>query len=306
MALPTYTLTTLQNAVLHAIGASATDSKTSATEIVNNALQYLCRQFTHARWRRKVKAIDFTAVAITSLVRATNVVTVTKAAHGLAVGDTVRITGASSGFDGVYIILTVPLSSTFTVSNAGSDETAATQGSYIPGHVNLPSDFEKMLSLAPSSQTIAWTQGHIDEINQLRQNSFAGFGYMYDIGYSPQASVTASPLARLELFPVPSAAATDVARMIYLRTIDNLANGTDVPDVPVHLHPVLKQICREFATSDEDQDDAKLIEGGRARQMLAEAIANAGMTTPTSGTLKSQLGRSSVSQAFPPQAMTFS
>lgn len=305
MALPTYTLTTLQSAVTHAIGG-APASTTTTTEIVNNALQYLCRAFTHARWRRKVKSIDFTAVTITTLARVSNIVTVTKAAHGLAVGDTVRITGASTGFDGVYIILTVPLSSTFTVSNAGSDEVAATQGSYIPGHVNLPSDFEKMISLAPSSQTIAWTPGDIDEINQLRQNSFAGFGYTYDIGYSPQASVTASPLARLELFPVPEAAAVDVARLIYLRTIDNLSAGTDVPDVPVHLHPVLKQICREFATSDEDQDDAKLIEGGRAEKMLREALANDGLTKPISGGLKSQLGRGgSVAAAFPPAAMNF-
>jgi hypothetical protein len=69
---------------------------------------------------------------ITNLVRASNVTTVTvAAAHGLAVGNSVTITGASgAGFNGTFTVASVPTATTFTVANAGANETATVFGSY--------------------------------------------------------------------------------------------------------------------------------------------------------------------------------
>jgi hypothetical protein len=307
MALPTYTLADLADAVKHAIGGSP-DARTDTTEIINNALQFLCRAHPWT-WRRKTRRLDISEVTITSLVRSSNITTVTKTTHGLAIGDTVRITSASTGFDGVYVIATVPNANSFTIADPGDDETAADAGVYITGHIALPTDVESILSLQPGSLTRSFAPCSVDQLQIARQSASGagGFGYLWTFGYSSQAAVTAAPIARIELHPVPSAAASDLARIVYHRTIDNLANNTDVPDVPVFLHPVLKQLCRQFATQDEDQDDWKKIEGSRAEAMLTQAIEADGQSMPVAGRLGDQLGLygGGCHSPFPPQAMNF-
>jgi hypothetical protein len=75
----------------------------------------------------------FTPVAITSIARASNILTVTKSSHGLAVGRKVRIHGAADvSFNGDYVIATVPTVNTFTVANIGSDASATVAGYYTP------------------------------------------------------------------------------------------------------------------------------------------------------------------------------
>ncbi len=70
------------------------------------------------------ETINTTAVTIT---RASLVATVTKTAHGLVVGDKVKISGCTeTEYNGVQTIVTVPTVDTFTFAVAGSPSTPAT------------------------------------------------------------------------------------------------------------------------------------------------------------------------------------
>lgn len=62
-------------------------------------------------------------VAITNRSRASNVATLSKTAHGFAVGQTVRLSGVGGiGYDGAYAIASVPTADTFTVACSGGNE----------------------------------------------------------------------------------------------------------------------------------------------------------------------------------------
>lgn len=70
------------------------------------------------------------SVSLSSISRASNVVSVaTATSHGLAVGDTVVISSATSSFNGVFTVTTAGTSTTFQYNQTGSNETGtASQG----------------------------------------------------------------------------------------------------------------------------------------------------------------------------------
>jgi hypothetical protein len=62
------------------------------------------------------------ATNITNVARTSNVVTVTSAAHGLSVGDTVKVAAVTNtAINGEFVVETVPLSSTFTYTLVGTN-----------------------------------------------------------------------------------------------------------------------------------------------------------------------------------------
>lgn len=81
-------------------------------------------------WGPLLKACAFAETLNTSSVSITRsgaVATVTLASHGLAVGDSIKISGATeSEYNGTFTIATVPTSGTFTYAVSGSPATPAT------------------------------------------------------------------------------------------------------------------------------------------------------------------------------------
>lgn len=62
------------------------------------------------------------ALTVTNKVLTTNVATITtSAAHGLFVGDTVKITGVDSTFNGTWAVATVPSTTTFTYTRTAAN-----------------------------------------------------------------------------------------------------------------------------------------------------------------------------------------
>jgi len=74
------------------------------------------------------------ALTVSNKALTSNVATITtSAAHGLFVGDTVKITGVDSTFNGTWVITTVPSSTTFTYARTASNVTSASaSGSVYP------------------------------------------------------------------------------------------------------------------------------------------------------------------------------
>ena len=74
------------------------------------------------------------ALTVSNKALTSNVATITtSAAHGLFVGDTVKITGVDTTFNGTWTITTVPTSTTFTYARTTANVTsAAASGSVYP------------------------------------------------------------------------------------------------------------------------------------------------------------------------------
>jgi hypothetical protein len=69
------------------------------------------------------------ALTVSNKALTTNVATITtSAAHGLFVGDTVKITGVDSTFNGTWAITTVPSTTTFTYARTAANVTSAASG----------------------------------------------------------------------------------------------------------------------------------------------------------------------------------
>lgn len=94
---------------------------------VKEHLEFRCDSSTRMKWGVWLDStINYgasTTVNTTSLVRTSDIVTLTTAAvHGLAAGDTVRIAGATaSDFNGTFHVLTVPTTSTATYIQKGAN-----------------------------------------------------------------------------------------------------------------------------------------------------------------------------------------
>lgn len=74
------------------------------------------------------------ALAVSNKALTSNVATITtSAAHGLFVGDTVKITGVDTTFNGTWVIATVPSTTTFTYTRTAANVTSASaSGSVYP------------------------------------------------------------------------------------------------------------------------------------------------------------------------------
>jgi hypothetical protein len=69
------------------------------------------------------------ALTVSNKALTSNVATITtSAAHGLFVGDTVKITGVDSTFNGTWTIATVPSTTTFTYARTATNVTSAASG----------------------------------------------------------------------------------------------------------------------------------------------------------------------------------
>lgn len=307
MAFDTTTFSALKSAAEHAVGGGIDTTRTSAGEIVNNAINYVAHVNPWS-WRMRKRSLDITATAITSMSRTSNVTTVTKASHGLAVGDTVRIYGAvPTTFNSQFTVASVPTSATFTVTNTGDDEAATTAGSFIPGFIELPSEFEAVVTLRAGSNTFRIVQATSpDEIARMRQVSWQPYNEVWwYLGWAPQIAATNVPVARLEIYPTPTSASTDYLVLTYNRLIPKLSSDTDVPDVPPPYHLLLKQGVRAFAEGEE----MDLAAGPNTQKFLAMLPTYIAMDGQSDGGGQKMRGglptwRPTAGQFYPPGGLT--
>jgi hypothetical protein len=277
-----------------AITATGTDFDTgnAAIDLVNDAVQFIANERDWG-WTRRPLVLDFAAVAITSIVRTSNVLTITKTAHGLLAGDYLRITGSTSA-DGMYYVASVTSADVFTVNQAGSNESLATPGSYIKGFVALPADFLGLASLERNAQIRMARPVSMQRITQYRaaggQWVVGPYGCYYNVRSTPQTVDTAAGAFRLELFPCPSEAETAALAGEYKRAIPTLANGSSIPDIGPGgpLHACLRTLCRAMAISTEEERAGE--DWRRYERMLAQCAARDGDQQSNLGPIEGGVG----------------
>jgi len=122
-------------------------------------------------------------------------------------------------------------------------------------YIALPANFNQLISLV-GFLGLRVVPASIEEIQTYRYQSTtnsAGVLY-YAISTASQTNASALPTRRLEIWPTPSATTTTgFLALEYDAEIPALVNGTDVPDIPDQFSPLIRQVCRAMAVSDEEQ-----------------------------------------------------
>lgn len=256
----TFTLADAKRHIRHALhGEPSADLP--AIEIANRALLMLVRKKPW-NWRRRSLVLAARAsAATTSIVRAaTGIVTLTLTAHGLLPGDWFTLNGSvwpTSPGDGVYTVLTAATADTLTFYNAGTAETAGTQGNVISGRVALPTDFAELETLNATSASPLARCYPVDMAELLDRRrgyiTFASGDFWYCVNTINQAATTSEPTYVLEIAPVPKVDTIVLAAGTYFRKIPLLVADNDMPDIPGQLHDLWINLCRGLATTNEEE-----------------------------------------------------
>ncbi len=152
-------------------------------------------------------------------------------------------------------------------------------------YVALPADFSELVLLRGGSVSRrTMVPVSLDTI-QLYRQSIASTSSGQSVTYyaytsTPQASATAAPIARLELFPTPTASETAAAVGVYQRLIPALSSGTDVPDLDPSMLPVVMLAVRGYAKMFETPEQANP-ELEMAHKMLGDLKTRDGMKQGT-------------------------
>lgn len=155
--------------------------------------------------------------------------------------------------------------------------------------ITLPADFASLKSLHVGTCSRACD---IDAILTLRSRSLDMGQELthYAVTLAPQTAASALPVYRLELFPTPSATTTTgYARGVYLRRLPLLVNNTDYPDLPALFHPLLAQLCRARAVSDQEQVESE--EWRVFNNLLPAYVAEDGRMMGDLGLMRGAVGR---------------
>lgn len=263
-----------------AITSTGTDFDTgnASIDLVNDAVAMFAGEHDWS-WLRRPLILAFVAVALSSLVRASGVLTATRTAHGLVAGDFLRVTGSTSA-DGEYFVASVPTVDTFTLNQTGTDETLATAGSYITGFVPLPADFLGLVNVERNSQVrtvYPVSQNRIDRFRTSGGIYMVGpTGFFYAIRAVPQTSDTGVGVMRMELYPTPTEAETAAMIGEYRRQPPVRTSGNSVPDLGPsgQVYACLRALCRAMAISTEEERAGE--DWRRYERMLAKCIEQDG------------------------------
>jgi hypothetical protein len=115
----------------------------------------------------------------------------------------------------------------------------------------VPADFFNVVTLHEGPTLASDGSSMLAEITPLfsRVPQKAHSTYRYTLETTPGATL-AGPTYAIKLYPPAKATAT--IEGVYLRTIADLANPTDYPDIPVPFRPLLSRLVRAMALVEDD------------------------------------------------------
>jgi len=126
-------------------------------------------------------------------------------------------------------------------------------------YVALPSDFAALDAIQMACTSGCLHPTSLQQIIDGRSSTLAvpiSGTYWYAVAWTGQTSATASPTARLELWPTPAATVASAITLSYFRIIPALSGATDLPDMPPHFHRALKAFVRAHALEEDGQPEA--------------------------------------------------
>jgi hypothetical protein len=153
----------------------------------------------------------------------------------------------------------------------------------------LPTDFAEMATDGHSNEDIIFgnmRKATLDDIVRFRQTTLSG------IAASTRYAITCVggdddddlPRYRMEFWPTPSSVFPITGK--YRRILRRMTDDSDVPDVPIAYHQLLRRVLRAHAFEEDDQIQAAEAAWTRVNAMLSTAIVADGRTDAALGPMR--------------------
>jgi hypothetical protein len=161
-------------------------------------------------------------------------------------------------------------------------------------YVELPADFGTLIALEHSE---GWARRMIPttwtELLRMRTDTIEDWSWSYwyviNIGNVEEGEEDAGlSLPTLNLYPTPSADATDAIRLVYRRFLRRLVADTDRPQWPAYMDRPLSLLARSMASVDydDDPDSAYTVE---FTSLIQDAISRDGLSGGSFGVMQGGL-----------------
>ena len=187
-------------------------------------------------------------------------------------GDQLEVTGGTNVTVGHYRVQSKTDANNIVLAVSPGASGSAVAATLHTDAASFPSDFRELISIDATSGVFQGFQFvSMSELLSLRSNNLksGNMGYYYGAIVQPtdtDTSYDGAPVARLELWPQPSANETGKLSIIYRAGWKRAEETKDYLRLPVYCEPLFLQVVRAFARGYEEED------GGSLTQRLADVM----------------------------------
>ena len=179
-------------------------------------------------------------------------------------GDTFEVTGGTNAILGHYRVTKRPDGETILLESAitSSGEPSDIAGTLHTSAIALPSDFREIIAINTTSGLLKGVQlTTFEDLLSKRAANFTSAGFHYGAIVQPtDTDLTAdgAPVARLEIWPQPSANETASLTIMYRATWKRITQDTHRLRLPVYCESLYLQVLRAFARGYEEEDEISM------------------------------------------------
>ena len=179
-------------------------------------------------------------------------------------GDTFEVTGGTDAILGHYRVTKRPDGETILLESAitSSGEPSDIAGTLHTSAIALPSDFREIIAINTTSGLLKGVQlTSFEDLLSKRAANFTSAGFHYGAIIQPtDTDLTAdgAPVARLEIWPQPSANETAPLTILYRATWKRITQDTHRLRLPVYCESLYLQVLRAFARGYEEEDEISM------------------------------------------------
>ncbi len=180
-------------------------------------------------------------------------------------GDTLEVTGGTNAKTGHYRIVQKydadKLELASDISTTAGDLTGVAATLHTSA-IALPSDFREIIAINTTSGLLKGVQlTSFEDLLSKRAANFTSAGFHYGAIIQPtDTDLTAdgAPVARLEIWPQPSANETAPLTILYRATWKRITQDTHRLRLPVYCESLYLQVLRAFARGYEEEDEISM------------------------------------------------
>lgn len=177
-------------------------------------------------------------------------------------GDTVEVTSGTGVTAGHYRVVSKTDANNIVLESSPGVSGSAVAATLHTSAIALPSDFREIIAINTTSGLLKGVQlTTFEDLLSKRAANFTSAGFHYGAISQPtdtDLTVDGAPVARLELWPQPSANETASLTIMYRATWKRITKDTHRLRLPVYCESLYLQVLRAFARGYEEEDEGTM------------------------------------------------
>lgn len=205
-------------------------------------------------------------------------------------GDQVEIISGTNVSAGYHRVVTKTDASNLLLETSPGESGSAISATVHTSAIVLPDDFREIIAINTTSGLLKGVQlTSFEDLINKRAANFTSAGFHYGAIVQPtdtNLTTSGTPVARLEIWPQPSANETASLTMLYRASWSRITKDTHRLRLPVYCESLYLQILRAFARGYEEEDEVSM------SRRLSEVMAGPlyGAAVDRDGSIQSDYG----------------